>query len=108
MILSIGVLALLIVRFAPTAQLQVRNIILFVIGLSTLTLLVLWWLFASRSPWRMRLGVFVIFLALVGFLTGAFRFRGVTGDFLPILEPRWTRICDRRKSCRDLRAAGRQ
>ena len=90
-ILSIGVLALLIVRFAPTAQLQVRNIILFVIGLSTLTLLVLWWLFASRSPWRMRLGVFVIFLALVGFLTGAFRFRGVTGDFLPILEPRWTR-----------------
>ena len=90
-ILSLGVLALLIVRFVPTAQLQVRNIILCVLGLATVFFLVVWWLFASRSRWRMRLGVFAVFLVLVGALAGAFRYRGVTGDFLPILEPRWTR-----------------
>jgi len=90
-ILSLGSLALLIVRFMPTAQLQVRNIVLLVLGLSMLFLLVLWWLFASRTPWRMRLGVFAIFLALAGSLAAVFRFQGVTGNFLPILEARWNR-----------------
>ena len=90
-ILSLGMLALLIVRLVPSAQLQVRNIILLVLALVTVFLLVVWWLFASRSPWRVRLGVFAIFLAIVGSLAGSLRYRGVTGDFLPILEARWTR-----------------
>ena len=89
-IVILGALALLTVRLLPTAQLQVRNIILFVLGLSTVFLLVVWWLFASRTPWRMRLGVFAIFLVIVGSLAGAFRYRGVTGDFVPIFEARWS------------------
>jgi len=90
-ILCLGVLALLIVGLVPTAELQVRNIILVVIGLSTLFLLILWWMFASRSSWRLRLGIFAILLVLAGSFASAFRFRGVTGDFLPILEARWSR-----------------
>jgi outer membrane protein assembly factor BamB len=52
-------------------------------------LLVLWLLLLSRLPWRVRLAGFAAVVAL-GFLLGAlFRIRGVSGDFVPILEWRW-------------------
>lgn len=54
-----------------------------------LLLLLLWWLFFSRLPWRTRwlgLGGLVAALLLAGTL---FRFVGVSGDLVPIFEPRW-------------------
>lgn len=50
----------------------------------------LWWLLLSRARWRHRwiglLGVAILF----GGFGALFRIRGVSGDLVPILEPRWT------------------
>jgi outer membrane protein assembly factor BamB len=54
-----------------------------------LVLLLAWWLFFSRVRWRTRwlgLGGFLAALLLAGML---FRFVGVSGDLVPIFEPRW-------------------
>jgi outer membrane protein assembly factor BamB len=54
-----------------------------------LALLLVWWLFFSRVRWRTRwlgLGAFMAALLLAGAL---FRFVGVSGDLVPIFEPRW-------------------
>lgn len=59
-------------------------------GLAVLALL-LWLLLASRLPWRLRLGGLGAVLAAVGLVAALFRVRGVTGDLVPILEPRWAR-----------------
>lgn len=52
-------------------------------------LLLIWWLFLSRAPARWRwVGLAGALLALAGG-AAAFRYEGVTGDLVPILEPRW-------------------
>ena len=53
--------------------------------------LLVWLLFASRLPRRVRLAALggVVALAFLG--RALFRIRGVTGDVVPILEPRWAR-----------------
>src|SRR5258706_3002208 len=53
--------------------------------------LLLWVLFASRLPRRVRLAALggVVALAVLG--KAVFRIRGVTGDVVPFLEPRWAR-----------------
>ncbi|HMO65365.1 MAG TPA: hypothetical protein PKE47_09125, partial [Verrucomicrobiota bacterium] len=58
------------------------------LGLGLLLLLV-WWLVFSRARWFTRwLGLFG-FLALLLLGGALFRFVGVTGDLVPIFEPRW-------------------
>lgn len=54
-----------------------------------LVLAAIWLLFLSRLPWKARLGG--VGLAALVLATGAatFRIRGVTGDLVPVLEPRW-------------------
>ena len=54
-------------------------------------LLLAWWIFFSRARWRLRLGVLALFVALVAAVPALFRIRGVSGDLLPILEPRWAK-----------------
>ena len=56
-----------------------------------LILLILWLAFLSRLPRRVRFGGAAAILVVLAALAGLFRIRGVTGDLLPILEPRWTR-----------------
>lgn len=51
----------------------------------------LWWLLASRASWRRRFAVCGGILLLIGLLAATLRIRGVSGDLLPILEPRWAR-----------------
>lgn len=75
----------------PTLQFQLRNIAILAIGLIGVLLLVVWWLAFSRAPSRLRLAMFALFLVTVGSLSAAYRVRGVTGDFIPIFEPRWQR-----------------
>ncbi len=70
-------------------QRQDRNIATAVIGLITLLLLLLWCLFFSRLRWRIRLGVFGGLIGLVLLVMALFRFHGVTGDLVPVLQWRW-------------------
>ena len=72
-------------------QRQDRNIASAVIGLITLSLLLLWCLFLSRLRWRIRLGVFGGAVGLILLGMALFRFHGVTGDLVPILQWRWER-----------------
>ena len=53
--------------------------------------LLLWVLFFSRLPRRVRLGALGVVVALAVLGKALFRIRGVTGDVVPILEPRWAR-----------------
>jgi outer membrane protein assembly factor BamB len=89
-ILSAAAVAGLAVWLWPISQVQVRNLILYSLGGITLLLLGVWWLFASRVSWRTRFTVLLGFAVCVGALGASFRFRGVTGDLVPILEKRWT------------------
>ncbi len=70
-------------------QRQDRNIATAIIGIITLLLLLLWCLFLSRLRWRIRLGVFGGLLGLILLVMALFRFHGVTGDLLPVLQWRW-------------------
>ena len=48
-----------------------------------------WFLFLSRVAWRKRLTVVGAGIVLVAVFASSFRIRGVSGDLLPIFEPRW-------------------
>lgn len=52
-------------------------------------LLISWFLLFSRVAWRRRLLGVAIVLGVVAATAGMFRIRGVSGDLVPILEPRW-------------------
>lgn len=91
-ILTVAALAITAVWFWPNSQVQVRNLTLFSISGVTLLLLVLWWSFASRAPVRLRLNVLGALVLLVFSAAALFRFRGVTGDLVPILEARWSTV----------------
>jgi outer membrane protein assembly factor BamB len=72
-------------------QRQDRNIATAIIGIITLLLMLVWCLFLSRLRWRIRLGVFGGVLALILVVMALFRFHGVTGDLVPVLQWRWER-----------------
>lgn len=64
---------------------QFRIVGLLMTGIITALLLLIWWLFFSRASTSARLAVLV--LASVPFVV--FRLRGMTGDFIPIIELRF-------------------
>ncbi len=72
-------------------QRQDRNIATAIIGILALFLLLLWCLFLSRLRWRVRLGVLGGVCGLILLVMALFRFHGVTGDLVPILQWRWER-----------------
>lgn len=88
-ILALAAIAGTAVGIWPVLQVQVRNLALFSIAGVTVLLLGIWWTFASRAPARLRLAVIGVLLLLVAGFAATFRFRGVTGDLVPILEARW-------------------
>jgi outer membrane protein assembly factor BamB len=59
--------------------------------LVALILLLIWCVFFSRLPKRIRLTAVGSVLGLLGVAAALFRHRGFTGDMLPIFEPRWTK-----------------
>lgn len=58
----------------------------------TAILLVVWWTFLSRAPNRLRLSVTFGLVGLALVSAALFRFQGVSGDLLPILEFRWKTV----------------
>jgi outer membrane protein assembly factor BamB len=54
----------------------------------SLAALVLWLAFFSRLAWQRRLAGVALALGVLALVPAFFRIRGVTGDLLPILEPR--------------------
>ena len=56
-----------------------------------LVAILLWWMLLSRARWKQRFLGLGIALLLLGLSSAAFRIRGVSGDLVPILEPRWAR-----------------
>lgn len=73
------------------APFQWRNMRSIGTGLIAFLLLVLWWLLLSRARWTLRLAGFVGLLALLGAGKAMFRLKGVSGDLMPIFEPRWAK-----------------
>ncbi len=85
------VAALIVIRRLEHLPYQSRNLASLAAGLAALALLWGWWLLGSRAPWRWRLAVCGGVLVLAGLGAALFRIRGVSGDLVPILEPRWVR-----------------
>ncbi len=86
-----ALVAIIWVRSHLDSPFQQRNLDTAKIGIIATILLAVWWTFFSRVPTRLRLSVTFGLAGL--FVVGAalFRFRGVSGDLVPILEFRWTK-----------------
>ncbi|HEX5175754.1 MAG TPA: PQQ-binding-like beta-propeller repeat protein [Chthoniobacteraceae bacterium] len=90
----VGLLALCLVAIwvRPATQRQeqvIKTAGAVVIGLF---LALLWLLVFSRLPWRLRLAVAALFIALLCAPLALFRFRGFSGDLVPLVSPRWKPI----------------
>jgi outer membrane protein assembly factor BamB len=70
---------------------QIRVLASAGVGMVTFLALLLWWSFWSGVPPRARRAGLAAVVAAGLALAGLFRIRGVTGDFLPVLEFRWAR-----------------
>ncbi len=57
--------------------------------LASCVLAFLWLVAFSRLPWRRRFASIGLLAALLGGFLALFRLREVSGDFVPIWEPRW-------------------
>lgn len=84
------VLALLLIWLpeAPHRQQQVMRTM--AVSVLAAFFAVLWLLFASRLAWRWRLCYFGGLVLVVALGIGCFRIKGLSGDFIPILEWRWS------------------
>jgi len=90
-ILIVLVTLILIVglRSRDSVPFQQRNLQTLAVTLGGVLLLLIWWVVFSRAAWKARLAVTLVFAALLAGGAATFRIRGVTGDLVPILEPRW-------------------
>ncbi|MBX3743840.1 MAG: PQQ-like beta-propeller repeat protein [Verrucomicrobiae bacterium] len=91
---AVAIVALVVLRVARVLggedtprQQQVMQVGSALIG--GVGLLMLWWMFFSRAPGRWRWYGLAGAVVAVGLGVAAFRYEGVTGDLVPILEPRW-------------------
>ena len=91
LLLVVSFLVVLWFRSRDDLTFQQRNTIILATILSTGVLLFVWWLTFSRVRWRLRLTVAGVALGILLVFSATFRIRGVTGDLIPILEPRWAR-----------------
>ncbi|HEY6167876.1 MAG TPA: PQQ-binding-like beta-propeller repeat protein [Verrucomicrobiae bacterium] len=83
--------AVAVIRLRDDLPFQQRNINTAQTSFVAFALLLLWWTLLSRAPKRLRLGMTAGVLALIVLVVALFRIRGVSGDLVPILEPRWAK-----------------
>lgn len=103
LIVAAGLAALPAIRILARDQpFQYRTLASGAVGLSVLTALLLWWMLFSRARWRNRWLGLALVAGFIGLGLALFRIRGVSGDLVPIWEPRWTRSAPARSE----RAAG--
>lgn len=79
------------VRSQTDSPFQQRNIDTAKVGSIAVILLLVWWTFFSRASNRLRLGITFGLLGFIVVGAALFRFRGVSGDLVPILAFRWTK-----------------
>jgi outer membrane protein assembly factor BamB len=72
-------------------QRQDKNVATFMVGFFTCALLLLWAMFLSRMGRKSRRVVLGTVVGLIVLAKILFRVHGVTGDFIPILQWRWSR-----------------
>src|SRR5436190_3112385 len=83
-VIAWSVLPLFPHRSQQDLHLQFGKVIFF-----SLFALVLWLLLWSRLRWKWRLLLLAGGVAVIAAMVGMFRIRGVTGNLIPVLEPRW-------------------
>lgn len=88
-IIALAAVAILVVWLIPETQRQYRYMRTAMVLSGTCLLLVLWLLFLSRLRWSIRLSGFSLVVLAIVAVRLSFRIRGVNGDLLPIVEPRW-------------------
>lgn len=88
-ILGLTIAVITLIRLQEDEPFQTRNLASLVVALVTGAMLWLWWLLGSRAPWRWRVIGCGGALMVVGLGLALFRVVGVSGDLMPILEPRW-------------------
>ncbi|MBI3882195.1 MAG: PQQ-like beta-propeller repeat protein [Verrucomicrobia bacterium] len=86
-----AVAAIVCVRLQGDWPFQKRNLWTGQMVIIACGLLLVWWTFLSRVPKRVRLPVTLGVLAMLIAMVATFRIRGVSGDLIPILEPRWAK-----------------
>ncbi len=91
LVLSAAVVAIVVVRLRDALTFQQKNMTSMGIALGAFALLLIWWTCFSRARWRLRLGVTLGVLGTLGLGAALFRIRGVSGDLVPILTPRWVK-----------------
>ena len=86
---GIVVLALLLIWLPESLHRQQQVMRTMGIFILAVILALLWLLFASRLAWEQRLRYFggIVFAIALGI--GLFRIKGLSGDFVPVLEWRW-------------------
>lgn len=88
-LLALAACGLLYVWLATDQITQAKVLLSFAVALLTALLLLGWLAFFSGLPGRLRAGAVAAAVLGVAAFLGLFRIRGVTGDFVPVVEPRW-------------------
>lgn len=97
-ILALSAAIIIWIRQHQEWSFQERNLSTLSVALSALALLLLWWLAFSRAPGRIRLYTAGVVIATLAGAAGLFRFHGVSGDLVPILDFRWSRASSSNQS----------
>jgi len=82
-------IACLVVFTIPHPSRQHLNIQLAQVFFFTFGALLIWLIFGSRLRKKIRILLLAGILILIGGIAASFRIHGVTGNLVPILEPRW-------------------
>src|SRR5262245_5640826 len=90
-VLAAGAAALAAIWLTGDTMRQVRMLRTLATASLMLVALILWLAFFSRLPRRLRLAAAGLTVAALAAFAGLFRIRGVSGDLVPILQPRWAR-----------------
>jgi outer membrane protein assembly factor BamB len=85
----VGAAWVFLVRRAPGLDGQTKSLQTAVALVATGAALAIWFLFLSRLTRHARVVGVAVALAGAVLLVMLFRIRGLTGDFVPVIEPRW-------------------